>query len=72
MAHTTPQTMTPGVGSFAGRPSLMARFVDLLLDWNDRARTRRQLAGLTAAELKDIGLTRSDVTIESSKPFWRF
>ena len=52
--------------------SLMARLVDTLLDWNDRVRTRRQLAGLTEAELKDIGLSHSDVMIESSKPFWRF
>ncbi len=68
--HATLFTATPG--TFAPRPTLMARLVDVMLDWNDRARSRRQLAGLTATELKDIGLTQSDVTIESSKPFWRF
>lgn len=72
MAQNTPHLLTTTAGSFENRPSLMARLVDLLLDWNERARSRRQLAGLTETELKDIGLSHSDVTIESSKPFWRF
>ena len=59
-------------GSFVQPPSMAARVVDLLLDWHERARTRRQLAGLTEAEMKDIVLSHSDVTVESSKPFWRF
>lgn len=38
--------------------------------WVERSRQRRQLAELNDATLKDIGLTRSDVRIETEKPFW--
>lgn len=72
MAQHTDHAVFSNTGGFVQQPSLMARLVDLLLDWNERARSRRQLAGLTETELKDIGLNQSDVTIESSKPFWRF
>jgi uncharacterized protein YjiS (DUF1127 family) len=39
--------------------------------WARRARSRRELAELSEAELRDIGLTRADVMGETSKPFWR-
>jgi uncharacterized protein YjiS (DUF1127 family) len=37
----------------------------------ERARQRRQLGELNDAMLRDIGLTRSDVDVETRKPFWR-
>lgn len=37
----------------------------------ERARQRRQLAGLSDWQLRDIGLSRADVDGETSKPFWR-
>jgi len=37
----------------------------------ERRRQRQQLARLNEAMLKDIGLTRADVTKEIDKPFWR-
>jgi uncharacterized protein YjiS (DUF1127 family) len=36
-----------------------------------RARERRDLAELSDHNLRDIGLTRRDVDLEISKPFWR-
>ena len=39
--------------------------------WTDRARQRHQLAQLDDAALKDIGLVRADVEMETNKPFWR-
>jgi uncharacterized protein YjiS (DUF1127 family) len=39
--------------------------------WSERTRQRRQLAALDDRILKDIGLTRADVTSEFDKPFWR-
>jgi len=36
-----------------------------------RARQRRDLAILSDHSLRDIGLSRTDVDIEISKPFWR-
>jgi uncharacterized protein YjiS (DUF1127 family) len=47
------------------------RAVDLLLIWHQRARDRQQLQSLSDHMLRDIGLTRADVFLEASKPFWR-
>ena len=49
----------------------VARAIDLLLVWQQRARDRRQLESLSDHMLRDIGLTRADVYAEASKPFWR-
>jgi uncharacterized protein YjiS (DUF1127 family) len=48
----------------------VARGIDQLLEWQDRARQRRQLAALEGHILKDLGLSRADVARESGKPFW--
>jgi uncharacterized protein YjiS (DUF1127 family) len=47
------------------------RAVDLLLIWQQRARDRQRLQSLSDHMLRDIGLTRADVFLEASKPFWR-
>lgn len=52
----------------AGR---LARALDTVLLWHERARQRRQLLQLDDVMLRDIGVGRSDVTGEASKPFWR-
>jgi uncharacterized protein YjiS (DUF1127 family) len=41
-----------------------------VLEWQERARQRHRLAELDDRMLKDIGLTRADVTREVEKPFW--
>jgi uncharacterized protein YjiS (DUF1127 family) len=41
-----------------------------VLDWQERARQRRRLSELDDRMLKDIGLTRADVSREIEKPFW--
>lgn len=38
--------------------------------WYQRWTTRRQLLALSTAELRDIGLTRSQQYQEGRKPFW--
>ncbi len=48
-----------------------ARGLDQLLEWQDRARQRNQLAALEGHILKDLGLSRADVVRETDKPFWR-
>jgi len=45
--------------------------LDVLFLWSERARQRRLLAGLDERMLKDIGLSRTDVSHETGKPFWR-
>jgi uncharacterized protein YjiS (DUF1127 family) len=47
------------------------RAIDLLLVWQQRTRDRQQLQSLSDHMLRDIGLTRADVFLEASKPFWR-
>jgi uncharacterized protein YjiS (DUF1127 family) len=41
-----------------------------LLDWQERARQRRQLLSLDTAALKDFGRSRADAAGEGDKPFW--
>ena len=49
----------------------LGRGCEAVLIWAERARQRRQLAGLNDYMLRDIGLTRADVAGETRKPFWR-
>lgn len=42
-----------------------------MLEWEERRRQRHALSLLSDAMLKDIGLSRADVEVELSKPFWR-
>jgi uncharacterized protein YjiS (DUF1127 family) len=59
-------------GRMSHRPAGRALGVaEVLLTWVERTRQRRQLAQLSSHMLKDIGLSRADVEIEMSKPFWR-
>jgi uncharacterized protein YjiS (DUF1127 family) len=51
--------------------SLAQRVVDGVLAWQERARQRHTLAGLDDYLLRDMGITRADVSTESGKPFWR-
>ena len=45
--------------------------VDRVLDWQERARSRRQLLTLNDRALHDIGLDRARADYEASLPFWR-
>lgn len=58
-----------GIGETLG--SAIARGIDRMLLWQDRARMRRGLASMDDRLLKDIGLTRDEVRFELRKPFWR-
>jgi uncharacterized protein YjiS (DUF1127 family) len=46
------------------------RLPHIIRQWFMRVNSRRQLAMLSDYELRDIGLTRSDVNRELMKPFW--
>lgn len=39
--------------------------------WQQRIRTRHELAALGDRMLKDIGITRADALAQASRPFWK-
>lgn len=49
---------------------LPANVLTLFGDWQHRASQRTHLRDLDDRLLKDMGLTRTDVFREASKPFW--
>lgn len=53
------------------RTGFISRIIVILIDWQERANQRHALASLGDAALRDLGLSRADVEIEISKPFWR-
>jgi len=55
----------PPLGRVLGK-----RFIATLVEWRRRMRSRRELAALSALELKDIGYP-AGVEAEKAKPFWR-
>ena len=47
------------------------RAIRVLFVWQERSRSRFELAQLNDRMLRDIGLSRVDALREASKPFWR-
>ena len=79
--HTGPSTSAAALALRGGirpgplsrrRVGLLGRIFGLLLDWSERARMRSQLEGLSDHSLRDIGITRADVSREIAKPFWQY
>lgn len=48
----------------------LARLMARILRWQQLARERRQLAMLSDAALKDLGLNRGEILREVDRPFW--
>ena len=60
------------LGSIPGSSgALLQRAVARLRLWQGRYRARSELARLSPRDLRDIGLSPSQASFESSKPFWR-
>jgi uncharacterized protein YjiS (DUF1127 family) len=55
----------------APRGVALARLDAVIRQWRDRAREREALAQMSDRELRDIGLSRTDILGELAKPFWR-
>ncbi len=67
-----PSSLRPSLPALARElPARAGRLLTLLLDWQDRARARRQLLGLGDAALKDFGASRADAEGEAARPFWQ-
>lgn len=63
---TAPRGVAPGAGS-----GLIARALERLLLWQERASQRHALASLDDHLLKDLGISRAEALCEAAKPFWR-
>lgn len=66
MERVLPRTLTLRIGT-----APLRRLLQLLRLWQQRARTRRQLAALDDHQLSDVGISHSERMDELSKPFWR-
>lgn len=69
-------TAAPGAVPAAERVTRVAsrplwRLLDVLFSALERRKQRQALMGLDDHLLKDIGVSRSEVEQEVSKPFWR-
>ena len=53
------------------RLSRWIEFRALLIEWHERARSRRDLRLLADQEVWDMGLSRTDAYNEANKPFWK-
>jgi uncharacterized protein YjiS (DUF1127 family) len=53
------------------RVGVARRLRELARAWRQRERQRREAARLGARDLADIGLTRDQLQVELSRPFWR-
>lgn len=71
MATVLNPTGAAGHGNGVSATDLVRHVVELISVWQERAASRRQLAGLDAHMLRDIGLSDADVYNEARKPFWR-
>lgn len=69
--NCTPTIIATALPPSTGLPSQVMRLRKLVRSWAARSRQRHDLAKLDDASLRDIGLTRSDVDHEISKPFWQ-
>ena len=72
MTTMTHDRMNAQRGTQSPEPQdLLIRLIDWLWGAMERSRQRRALASLNDDQLRDIGLSRSDVAGETEKPFWR-
>ena len=62
---------TPARSAWTTVGGAVATLVTALLDWQERARERRQLLALGDRALQDFGRSRADAVGEGDKPFWR-
>lgn len=64
------RTYSGPLGSDAGT-TILTCVAEVLWQWSERAKQRRQLSGLTPRELKDVGISVEAAAAEAAKPFWR-
>ncbi len=81
MPSATSGSRVPGFGTRAplfnaddllgGVKFAIVRVFEMLGVWQARERQRHHLRELDDRLLRDMGISRADVELEASKPFWR-
>jgi uncharacterized protein YjiS (DUF1127 family) len=66
MSTCTQQTMTNH-----HVPGIFAQLSETLHLWRKRYQTRHELTQWTDRDLRDVGISWSDIVNEAEKPFWR-
>ncbi len=66
MSTCSPQSMTNHHGL-----GLLGQLGEAFHLWRERVRQRRELTHWTDRDLRDVGLSWSDIIREAEKPFWR-
>ena len=67
---TVPYRSMPRVAVRTAVPAWRTWLVGQLRAWFKRACERRELAGLSDEQLRDVGLSRYVIRREVEKPFW--
>jgi uncharacterized protein YjiS (DUF1127 family) len=52
-------------------PGVLARIGETIHLWRERRRTRRELTQWNERDMRDVGISWSDIALEAEKPFWR-
>ena len=60
----------PSLPPLARLGSALSHTMQVLLDWQQRQASRRQLLSFDERALKDIGVSRADAVREAGKLFW--
>jgi uncharacterized protein YjiS (DUF1127 family) len=69
--YAPPLPQADGLRRFAGWIAGAAlSLLTAVLEWRERARSRRQLGGLNDHMLRDIGVDRASAAAEADKAFW--
>lgn len=55
----------------SGLEVLLTNVVQTVCEWRRRARSRRQLAMMGERDYADLPFSRSEISAEMNKPFWR-
>jgi uncharacterized protein YjiS (DUF1127 family) len=70
-SNTTMRTIRFEVCNVASHlASPWSQMKELLVEWRQRAGSRRELARFDDAALADIGMSRGTAIAEAAKPFW--
>lgn len=70
-SQSQPQMLRPELTAVHWHPPSPFGWIARLINLQARWRMREELAALSDAQLRDVGLTREEVDATLARPFWR-